>query len=609
MWSSRMIGAVAALAAAAILGVTVPDATPPARSKHDEAPVSTDRGEAGPVEFADRERAAVSGAALVYEFVERDSDECFDDADASRERSRRGRLLVQHLTSGVAALRVEDLEADADDPLHRASASSCSIELDDDGVIRGYRFAATLGSAERNAVRSLVGRLLLRRPTGLGSRPIRHVDPNGEFTGQLEVRATDDDTLTVLREHDSYTELVGWFDESASHAVCGTTRATVAADGTVREEIVEHALELCREGAALARIGSRVSIRRAGAAASFAGPDLLVGLTPAGPELETTVAEDRDADLLAGTTADGALQDLIRLGRTAKFGSRELATAWLRLARWLERDPALAARLGATIRSVEAEADVAGLLLTALGAAGTVEAQRELVDVLADPGRPEISRRGALTALFQVAAPELTVVAAVAGTARTALCSDDASRTALLLLGAFVRGGGSGEVGQQARSELLSLEAVAAARGETASWLQGLGNAGSADALPRVLPHVRCSDPEVRAAATFALRVADDATALPLLAEQLVDETRMVRSEAVHELARRGSEGAVELLGRAAQDPEPAMRRLALDGLGIVDSETATMALRRAAEADPDPDVREHARGILAERSGRRGRA
>jgi hypothetical protein len=203
------------------------------------------------------------------------------------------------------------------------------------------------------------------------------------------------------------------------------------------------------------------------------------------------------------------------------------------------------------------------LVLSALGAAGTAEAQQVLATIAAARERSELLRYGAVRSLAQVETPTAATVAAV----RELLGRPDGS-AAVRSVARLVAGGYvarlAGEAGSALLGELLAAEPLALDL-ELVDWFEALGNSGSPRTVAVAERYLSHDDAQVRGLALAVLRRVADASATALLEQAGHDDSAFVRTRAVELLAERRGEPRVRafLQQMASADPDPALRERA----------------------------------------------
>src|SRR5262245_6598268 len=121
----------------------------------------------------------------------------------------------------------------------------------------------------------------------------------------------------------------------------------------------------------------------------------------------------------------------------------------------------------------------------------------------------------------------------------------------------------------------------------------------------RELAVLLTAEPEaVRIAAAAALGDAGNPEALETLEPLLGDTSPRVRLRAIEAVTRFGAvDDLVPAIGRLiATDPDPLVRRLAVYALFVVRDDPAASAALVTAASDSDPEVREMAQRIIAQR-------
>jgi HEAT repeat protein len=276
-------------------------------------------------------------------------------------------------------------------------------------------------------------------------------------------------------------------------------------------------------------------------------------------------------------------------------------------------DPLLPPRLAALLRQRPASVAAAETVLRkrggcplitgALGAAATPASMAALDRLARDAGAPSQLRSDALSALAKSERPDTAAMRLAA----TLLDDDDAGvrRSAALVAGALARAGRPNHPAEASQLDqaLLSRYQAATTIERRSELLAALGNSVGPAVVPVLQAALRDSQPELRASAARALRLADDAATTALLGATITsdrdprvraaavfaasfqpigphvdalvaaatrDATDFVRADAVGLLKRNRSVSAKipEALAQvAAHDAKPGLRRLATEAL------------------------------------------
>jgi len=398
----------------------------------------------------------------------------------------------------------------------------------------------------------------------------------------------------------------------------GTSRARLQLDAAGEIESVEGDDTQRTAGAdgLDARATSHLSVRRAPdgdgltAAARAAHAARWRSLRPArldeapeSPAMEAT----RDRRLVAGATL-ATLREMIPATLEGEGQGAAAARAQQRVAALLRLDAGAADEAGRALRS-RVTAGEAAVLIAALGDAGTPRAQAALADVVGDARVAAPVRERAVVALGMVERPTAEAVDALR---RAGTTGDDGAlrEAATLALGAA--GNAAGHAGTPEAGvafEALAARAAAARdEGELALVLEAVGNTGDARALALAEPFTRHPSRAVREAAVGAVRFVASAEADAWVAAKLAArDDEALRVGAVRAAGFR----ALEPLGDAlaallATDPSQAVRARTVSMLGgrVRQSPMAAELLLRAAESDPDGDVRAAAHEWLRQLDG-----
>jgi hypothetical protein len=302
-------------------------------------------------------------------------------------------------------------------------------------------------------------------------------------------------------------------------------------------------------------------------------------------------------DLLRDLRASGAL-------RSADERTREAAALMQAIAERLRRDPAGTAAILDRIRREGAkQAEEAGVLIGALGTAGTPAAQKALGMLITDAALPTSLHVQALTQLAFVHSPTAESLATVEDATHSA--NDEEQSTSTLVLGAMARSLHD-EAPQAAASkvqQLIDRYLKATDLDEKLLLLSALGNAGSLEALPLILEALRSEVTTLRIEAVRALRFMP-----PGIGDATIDRTLAtdadvgVRKAAVFALGFRDLNAHASIVGTVlSRDVSPAVRLAMVNLLGSAIGRylPALAILKSAAVADPDEDVRNAAASFV----------
>lgn len=277
-----------------------------------------------------------------------------------------------------------------------------------------------------------------------------------------------------------------------------------------------------------------------------------------------------------------------------------------RFAALVRLDPTAAQKARQTIL-LGAEPPTTRTLLGALGAAGSGAAQSTLVALAEADALSSDVRSNAVAMLGLGDHPTDATAVALSKLARDR--DPDVRGTAALALGnASLAQRKEGHVGEaeQAVDELLAKLQAATTQEEQLLYIQALGNAGDARALPALQTALSAGDVELRSAAVTALRfIADDRVDALIAATVLRDPAERVRRSAVFAASFRSLLIFLGPLRQAAQSDADAGVRL--DIVGVLGRSLATPGvldvLSALAANDPAPDVRRAAAALLTPRA------
>ncbi len=310
-------------------------------------------------------------------------------------------------------------------------------------------------------------------------------------------------------------------------------------------------------------------------------------------------AAQADRDLVDGATLPDLLAELARLGAA---DTQARGYLFLRIAALFRLDAGAARAAARSVLDHTAGA-ATPVVIGALGEAGTPQAQAGLGQVLAAPALDAESRSRAAIALGLTADPTVDTLDALAQEATR----DDAdvSATATLAEGTAVlhlRGSDGDAAGRQIDA-LLARFAAATDDDERALVLRALGNTGDLRILPAVQQGLASADPMVRVAATEALRLVPGDAIDALLLASLRDPYGLVRAAAVFATGERSLVPYAATFDRTERgDRDVTVRRAVVELAGARFTELPALRaiVAYAADRDPDPELRETAKQLLA---------
>jgi len=260
----------------------------------------------------------------------------------------------------------------------------------------------------------------------------------------------------------------------------------------------------------------------------------------------------------------------------------------------------------AFLRERPSDAPAFQMAWSALALAGGPEAQEAMVRILRarqpDPG----AFAPLLNAVAFVARPSPPLVAAVRDAALGSGAADPTAPSALLVLGALARNLGPDRPAEA--REIVTALAGELSRTTSAARQQrlllALGNASSADALPALRGFLGNPSSELRAAATNALRFVEGDEAEGLLVRALSsDPDTDVRLKAAAALGfREPTRAATDaMIAAIGKESAPGVRLELLRDLSQAARSfpDALAPVRKVADADPTPELRQAARGVL----------
>ncbi len=288
------------------------------------------------------------------------------------------------------------------------------------------------------------------------------------------------------------------------------------------------------------------------------------------------------------------------LAELAKPGEKDETALYLKLKAVVYLRPSVATQLGARLLEADARGPALRVLTQALAGSGRPEAQKVLASVVRARANDWPALAEMLPALGLARSPTLEAEEVLREMAERGKTWDVRS-TAQLALGVMARNLAAKE---PARAAGIVRWAVAELEGAPGPDLRRqmllvLGNAGAAEALPAVRPHLRAKEPEVRGAALAALRWLEGAEVEADLAGALTaDSDDSVRLEATHALELRAMTATALRAHLAAfrNDKSVTVRLAVLSNLARArDNHPEAVRALREALGDTVKEVREAA--------------
>ncbi|MCA8969670.1 MAG: HEAT repeat domain-containing protein [Planctomycetes bacterium] len=286
----------------------------------------------------------------------------------------------------------------------------------------------------------------------------------------------------------------------------------------------------------------------------------------------------------------GALRDAL-----AQHGidSQEAYDAWRRLGEFLEVHPELCGELVRMIESGGATGDFGGMLISALGAAGNDAAQNALATLSTSNSLPSEAHQHAIVASHQVATPNATLLESLRGTLeQSGEFSGTVGASALAFGTLSGRSGDKLTNGKSPLETLLALENSAARGGWLDTWLEALGNVGTAAVFDTLVRYCTHTDEGLRAVAVRVLGRNPDPRVIDVLSSRVQVETSDVARQALADaLGDRPTGVADELLRGLARDRSVAVQWRAITQLGKRSEVLENVTLLRTLAASPELDA------------------
>jgi hypothetical protein len=529
----------------------------------------------------------------------------------------------------VVAARLGDLQwtvagqrIKGDDPAwdrqRAATGSRVHLRLGEDGAVRGCRFESGLDGEQRNFVRGLLAPFAFTVPVEPGSSwEATESDATGVYVARYQGHGKPEGFL-VRRNKQRYEELAQDQDGVPEHRVEGQAEGLFDRDiGWLCAADVDERLDLAIPG-----LEVRVHMQQRGrlrltatSVAAVSGEDLLPAdatFVPfaghredAGAHADAEAQARRDAELRK-LDPEQLLTKLMALLAAEPLDHKSIDEAWNQLAGCLRLDAKKVADLQGRLERGELDPRLGGLVVTAMGAAGTDAAQTALSATRAATGLSVELRETACVAMLQLANPKPELIAGVARDLDAARGLDGLDAVNVRLLGALAsRSDAEVVAGRRAVDLLRGLETKAKQSQGTGPWLEALGNSGRPEVVADVMRYTGDADPAVRRAAFCALRtLSGDRVVDTLIGKGLTDSAPEARAESLFSLGEHKDPRAAEAIRRAARDDtDPFVRRTALQAMANRKLAAADhRILDDIANLDQDEQVREFARKLRARR-------
>ncbi|HLU50024.1 MAG TPA: HEAT repeat domain-containing protein, partial [Planctomycetota bacterium] len=510
-------------------------------------------------------------------------------------------------------LRAEKAERpdDARD-LEREMREEILVSVERSGRIRDFTAPATMTAEASNFWRDLLSVFQVDVPADptKDTWTTTETDMTGEYVATYR-RASTSTPASIVKSKTRYARIHGQNSapdhmriestceielERVIRSIHGSETLELASDGIDVESSVAYSIELqdARADEAIARRARETidALRDA--------PRRTIG------SAELAVAEDDNVDPLQsiGSTID----QLIALHRAGGSDSSDEAALMAKIVDLVRRDPRVVTEILDRLQSPEATDELAAVLLGALGAAGTAEAQEGLVAVFASPEWPESRRFTAITALAQVEAPTPFLFDSLE---QLRAANGELAGNALLLLGAMGSRVSESDPERYGalRDQILEL-ATSATRaadsdgGGAIVFLEAAKNLRLGTTPELIEAIYRDGDDLLRLEAIGFVEHTFDDRANELLRHALAaDSSAGIRAAAAQSLAQAERRVEIELIEEiVATDPSLEVRKAVVTALAerARADERAAEALATIAESNDASEVRELAAAALA---------
>ena len=474
------------------------------------------------------------------------------------------------------------------------------VELDGDGAIEAAWFEPTVARAARDQLETIAAYLQYCPPN---KSPCHRTEQDAMGTYESEYAATNPTELTRTKLR--YVTIASARGQVAPETLGGpnvqtsTSQFSLDADGwptsaQVAEKLVVLVEQLHQQfsGAVTLRLDHGAITTRTDLVGSFADARArLRRFAPLaeGPDAANT-ADSLDRHELGTADYKSLIAEL-----AATTDEHAQAAIQRRLRALFSVHPSDAQRAAAMLRDSRVPVPQKQVVIAALAASGTPEAQRTLVAYLPDAD-PDL-RLQTLGSVGVTPTPTADTINAIKTLATTTTNDADKS-TAMLALGNLAHGD------DDTVAYLIDQLHAATSDDQVILCLQALANTGDPRALPPIVEQLKASDVDVRAVAVSSLRLFADPSVDGLIAQMLLgDVDDHVRGQAVFADGFRAIDRALPSLNIALRRDVAISVRLAivrvLAGQRVMNPQ-CDPPLAWAAQHDADETVRQAAAEALA---------
>lgn len=475
------------------------------------------------------------------------------------------------------------------------------VVMAESGAITGWYFPRAMPGESRRQLRSIVSGMQWVRGAG-ATWDAAELDEAGQYTSRYEVDGT---AATKSKLHYDLVRTPQGLVPTATigkYELGGATRFAMGEGGWPSSVDEDLSTTVTFQGGRLS-LGAKM---RARLVSSGEDRQYLGSFEVARPSFDPdtdALAEDaalalRNADrgLVQGASFGGLVSDY-----EASSEHKGRARAVARLGALMRTSPESVREARTRLLAKDTKEATGRALASALGAAGTKEAQRALADALASKDVPASVKNDAAISLGLTENPTAEARTALKGAMGQ---SSDVAQTAALALGNMA--GSLAKEGQDATDivdDLLAKLAAATTSDQKVLFLDALGNTGDPRALPAIRAHLAEGDAAVRVAATAALRFqkADEVDAA--LALMVRDPEVLVRKAALSAMAQRPVQKSLGGLREVVEhEASKELRKTAIRILArAMDTvPEAEQLLAWAAQHDADEEVKKAAEDALS---------
>ncbi len=507
----------------------------------------------------------------------------------------------------------------------RAMRASTHIRIDLDGRPNGLAFQNDVTADGRDFVRNAVALLFYRvgAPTDGTWRlepsfAVEESDATGRFAAAYRGRLASAGVASYERRKRAYVAMNAALATVPPHEAHGATNVSfdrglrwlsrVSVDEQLTMQAAELEVRVVTATTAEIELVTHDSVPT-GELASLGSFAEDAFESPRGEDQSGQLSAAARLDILRRDYAGLGIDDMVDSLRDALarhgIDAAETYDAWRRLGEFLELHPDRCTVVLQHLQSGAVKGELAGLFISALGAAGSDAAQGILVEVAASPAFDIEARQLAVVATQQLATPRPDLLESLRRRIENASAFEVLDGASALAFGTL-----SGRSvdrlanGKTALETLLALEGKARRGGWLDTWLEALGNVGSSAVFDALARYCADNDVGLRAVAARVIgRLPDPRVAAVLAARVQVEAEDLGRQALADAFGDQPRGSADEHLRMLALERSVAVQLRAVTQLGRRSDVAQNVSLLRELLASPacNEEVRKVVKEILVE--------